>query len=341
MTHAIFTCSPHFTDLALNEIRRQHPAVIPLTEIAAGKILLHTPTSYHQLTRPWQQKHPIYLHHCSPVENALRLDNDTDPIIALHQATRAIIPPNQALTIQTRIIDHPDADFPLTSDDINDALIHAIPEIERKNTCPDGKILSILLNYHHQTWWAYLGVSWANQNLSPFPSGFRPINIDLPNRAGYKLIEALETFDINLRADDHALDLGAAPGAWTIVLRQHGLHVTAVAPKAMYPFLQHDPMIDIFQGLAEDYIHQVDRQFDLITNDMILDAQDAARLMVDYAPFLRPQGIAIMTLKLRRKNRRRVMDHSLRLLRKAYKIIRIRQLVYNRNEVTLFLRRKD
>lgn len=73
---------------------------------------------------------------------------------------------------------------------------------------------------------------------------------------------------------------------------------------------------------------------------MILDAQDSARLMLDYAQFLREEGIAIMTLKLRERNRRRVMDHALRILRKAYKIIRIRQLVNNKREVTLFLRKK-
>ena len=37
----------------------------------------------------------------------------------------------------------------------------------------------------------------------------------------------------------------------------------------------------------------------------------------------------------------RVMNHALRILRKAYKIIALRQLLSNRKEVTLFLRRKD
>jgi hypothetical protein len=71
-----------------------------------------------------------------------------------------------------------------------------------------------------------------------------------------------------------------------------------------------------------------------------LDGQPLARLMVDYAPQLRLEGIGIMTLKLRQQNKQRVMDHSFRILRKAYKIIAVRQLVSNRSEVTLFLRRK-
>ncbi len=37
----------------------------------------------------------------------------------------------------------------------------------------------------------------------------------------------------------------------------------------------------------------------------------------------------------------RVMDHAVRILRKRFKVLRVRQLVSNRQEVTLFLRRKD
>jgi hypothetical protein len=48
----------------------------------------------------------------------------------------------------------------------------------------------------------------------------------------------------------------------------------------------------------------------------------------------------LIPLKLREAGRLRVMDHSLRILRQAYKILRVRQLVYNRKEVTLFLRKK-
>ncbi len=72
-----------------------------------------------------------------------------------------------------------------------------------------------------------------------------------------------------------------------------------------------------------------------------LDARDSARLMADYAPHLRRGGIALMTLKLRVQDQRKLMDHAFRILRHAYRIIRVRQLVSNRKEVTLFLRRKD
>ena len=202
-----------------------------------------------------------------------------------------------------------------------------------------GRVVSLLLANSSESPKGYLGISWVTQNLSPWAGGQTPFEEKLPNRAGFKLLEALQAFQIRLRPEDHALDLGAAPGAWTMVLRRHSMNVTAVAPTPMYYWLQDDPCIQIFPMTAESYLPLCRTTFDLLTNDMILDAQDSARLMVDFASHLRSEGIAIMTLKLREHNRRRVMDHAFRILRKAYKIIHVRQLVNNRQEVTLFLRK--
>ena len=154
------------------------------------------------------------------------------------------------------------------------------------------------------------------------------------------MLEALDVFGIRLRKGSHALDLGAAPGAWTIVLRRRGVRVTAVAPAEMYESLQDDSCVRHYHLTAEDYLNYCDQNYDVIVNDMIMDAQDSSRLMVAYAPYLRNNGIGIMTLKLRRWNMLRVMDHSYRILRKAYKIMQVRQLVSNKREVTLFLRKK-
>ena len=206
-----------------------------------------------------------------------------------------------------------------------------------RDTYRNQAIVSVLLTSEA----AYLGISKGEQNLSPFTGGQIPITEPVCNRAGYKLIEALSVFAIRLRRGDHALDLGAAPGAWTTLLRQRGLRVTAVAPAPLYPWLMWDRDVNYQPLTAEDYLPLCRTTYDLIVNDMKLDARDSARLMVDYAAHLRSGGIALMTLKLHTKNKQRVMDHTFRILRKAYKIIRVRQLVNNRSEVTLFLRRRE
>lgn len=163
----------------------------------------------------------------------------------------------------------------------------------------------------------------------------------VPNRAGFKLLEAISTFALRLRPGDRVLDLGAAPGAWTTLLRRRGLSVTAVAPTPLYPWLTFDPGVTYYPLLAEEFLTRCGDVYDLIVNDMKLDARNSAYVMVDYSSHLRSQGIAIMTLKLHDQNQRGVMDHAFRILRRAYKIIRVRQLVSNRREVTLFLRRKS
>lgn len=153
------------------------------------------------------------------------------------------------------------------------------------------------------------------------------------------MLEALATFQIRLCPNDHALDLGASPGAWTTLLRRRGLMVSAVGPDPLYPWLALDEGVRHYPVLAQDYLATCSTPFDLIVNDMMMVPQNSARLMVEFAKVLRPQGIAIMTLKLRDHNIQRMMDHSFRLLRPAYKILQVRQLVSNKHEVTLFLRR--
>ena len=343
MPKSILTYSEFFTDLALNELNRHHSAVKILDTLAPNNFLLQTPVSFDCLTRPWRKKLPIYLHHLFPLHRKICLNNNVDSICKLQPVVHQLLN-NDAAVVQVRIVsDSHRCNFPYTVSELSQNLCASIPNLKSipDDRPPKGRVLSILISKQQKVWKAYLGVSWSTQNISPFSAGVRPYKTHLPNRAGYKLLEALDTFKIRLRPYDHALDLGAAPGAWTMVLRQHQMRVTAVAPREMYPELMNDPMIKHHHLCAEAYLAQVTDTYSLIVNDMKVDAQDSASLMVEYAKHLRSEGIAIMTLKVRQKNRRRVIDHSLRILRKAYKIIRIRQLVYNRNEVTVFLRRKS
>jgi 23S rRNA (cytidine2498-2'-O)-methyltransferase len=305
-----------------------------LHQIAPQYAYIHHHGTFDHFTRPWRHKLPIYLHHLFPVHRVIPLRGDLQDFNCLethaHELTR------KRYIVQARLTDN--CDVPYDSMLVQEYL-------QNNGTLPEemqaGRILSILIAPFENRLTAFIGVSWATQNLSPWAGGVAPLNESVPNRAGLKLIEALDAFGVQLWKGDHALDIGAAPGAWTMILRRRGLHVTAVAPDRMYHWLADDPDIQICRMTAEDYLTVCNTTFDLITNDMILDAQESARLMVAYARHLRSGGVAIMTLKLRQYSRKRVMDHSFRILRKAYKIIRVRQLVSNRSEVTLFLRRKD
>ncbi len=322
MLSAIFTCSEHFTDQALNEIRRYHPTVQYIKSLSPKHHLIQAECSFNQLTLPWRHKLPIYLHHFFPVRYQIEFEHPLDKFV--HQICTHV---KKFDKVQANII----GALPYSGYDIRQAICPH-PYAKQHNS----RVLSLLI----VDGFCYMGGSPVRQNLSRHPLGKPYITEAVPNRAGLKLMEALDVFGIRLRKKSHALDLGAAPGAWTIVLRRRGLRVTAVAPDHMYTWLHDDPCITHFHSTAEDYIRGCNTTYDVIVNDMILDAQDSARLMVDYANHLRSNGIAIMTIKLRLRNSMRVLDHSYRILRKAYKILQVRQLVSNKKEVTLFLRKK-
>ncbi len=328
MTRAIVTCSEHFTDLALNELRRRHPQLTCDQQLSHQLLLVTNPGSFGNLVHPWKHTPPIYLHHLHPVHHTLDLTGSPEDFTNLRAAAKALS--HDDVVVQSRVV----GQYPYSATTVN----HSInpPQALSDNHTPTGRVLSITIDGQC----AYMGISWAGQNLSPFTGGviLRPESV--PNRAGYKLLEALHTFDIRLRAGSKALDLGAAPGAWTEILRRRGVHVTAVAPQAMYGWLQADPNVEPVFATAEDYLERCDTAFDILLNDMKLDAQDSAQLMVAYAGHLNAHGFAIMTLKLRLRDPRRLMDHAFRILRRAYRIVYVRQMVSNRKEVTLYLRPK-
>jgi 23S rRNA (cytidine2498-2'-O)-methyltransferase len=323
MKWTILTCSPHFHDSALHEIRRHHADVKLLQELSPGYLLLESSISFDQLTAPWRHRLPIYLHHLFPVQHIHTINDHQPKLDEVIQVVRAFAPSNSIIQART---------LPYVTGTWEPELRAAFPQAERVQ----GRVTSVVISPEK----LYMGVSWATQNCSPWPGGRIPITEPVCNRAGYKLLEAVKVLGLRLNRGEHALDLGAAPGAWTTILRQRGLRVTAVAPDSLYPWLAQDSDVQHHAMLAEEYLQHCREQFDLVVNDMRLDARDSARLMVACADHLAPNAPALMTLKLHDSQRLRVMDHAYRLLRPAYKIMQIRQLVHNKREVTLLLRRK-
>jgi 23S rRNA (cytidine2498-2'-O)-methyltransferase len=91
---------------------------------------------------------------------------------------------------------------------------------------------------------------------------------------------------------------------------------------------------------AELYLADDPDMFDVIVNDMRMDARDSARLMVRYAKLLYAHGWALMTVKLPEQKREPILDHAFAILREAYTIAGARQLFHNRSEITVWLQPK-
>ncbi|MEZ4658183.1 MAG: SAM-dependent methyltransferase [Caldilineaceae bacterium] len=186
---------------------------------------------------------------------------------------------------------------------------------------------------------ALIGLSLASHNLSDWAGGRRRFarEAEQVSRAEFKLLEALEIFYIELPPRGVALDLGAAPGGWTRVLRGLDQYVTAVDPAELDPRVKADRSVRHKRITAEAYLAAEPDTFDIIVNDIRMDARDSARLMGAYAKQLYADGLALVTLKLPEQNRRAILDEALQILKQHYEVRGARQLFHNRSEVTVYL----
>jgi 23S rRNA (cytidine2498-2'-O)-methyltransferase len=121
-------------------------------------------------------------------------------------------------------------------------------------------------------------------------------------------------------------------------LSKRGLSVVAVDPGDLADSLQTDPDVSHYRQLVQQYLPACRDRFDLIVNDMRMNAADSAKNMIAASEVLNENGIAIMTLKLPSKGAKGVINHAIAILEHTYEIIGVRNLFHNRQEVTVVMR---
>ncbi len=191
-----------------------------------------------------------------------------------------------------------------------------------------------------------LGSRWTTAGLGPSSDGlidWAGGRIRLANRreqisrAEFKLEELFSLIDAP--TSGVAIDLGASPGGWTRILRTRGVaSVHAVDPADLDERLASDAGVRHHRTTAGDFLRRFDEPVDLIVNDMRMDPDRTARTMVDAAKVLKPQGLAIMTLKLGRGDPIYQSDDAIGVLRAEYDPVFVRQLQHNRSELTVVAR---
>ena len=160
------------------------------------------------------------------------------------------------------------------------------------------------------------------------------------SRAEFKLEELLALDVIALPETGVAVDLGAAPGGWTRVLRRAGLRVIAVDPGALDERLAGDPGITRVAQTARPFLVRNTDRFDLVVNDMRMLPAMSVELMLTAARHLVPGGLGVMSLKLTPHHANDTVQRALSDLRRAYDVVFARQLYHNRNEATVVVRRR-
>lgn len=333
----IITADADFGSLAMGELKKAVPGRVTHPPLSPGIWPVYLPNDFWELAERWRKHSPIFARHICPVHLTL-----TQPTLSSlrHAALNLVdlFDPTLTFSVQTRLL----ADTSYKPFDVNIPLAKVIEEQAeaRLDVRQPQQILSVVVGNYRGELTGFVGLSLAIHNLSDWAGGVRRFKREEGqiSRAEFKLLEAIESFNIHLPPNGVALDLGAAPGGWTRVLRNLEQYVTAVDPGRLHPSLAQDRNVRHKRMTAEDYLAELPDTYDLIVNDMRLDARDSARLMVSYAPYLYRHGTALITLKLPHDNREPALDHSFNILKEAYTIANARNLFHNRSEVTVYLK---
>lgn len=352
-TPFLMTSSAAYQRQAIAELRAVDSKAGALAPLAP-EVLRFTPTlDRDAFLKAFAAHAPIFIRHLHPADQVT--PPDLAAITAAIGPLLASVRPGERIAVQGRRLgretggDYEDAATPATSPGTASqgaltrvALKEALDAlIERAGGHPviqaPDRILSVTWDLDH----AYIGLSTPAENLSDWTGGevrFRREEGQV-SRARFKLLEAFARFDVRLVNDGHALDLGAAPGGWTSLLLERGMHVTAVDTGELAPTVRQHPLLTFRQENVEQVSFPADT-FELVTCDMSWNPLHTARLVARLAPAVKSGGEGVLTVKLMLENPTRTIRQVTEILAESFEVLRIKQLYHNRDEVTLHLRRR-
>ena len=343
----IVSCDPEFAAIALREWKELLPAQRPCRNQRGWTMARRCAKLDCRLTTlpALVARHaPIFIRHIAPVQRVVALDgteNDVDRLAGAASELAYLLNPYETFAAQSRFLS--EMPRPYRKFALNEALsarLTAQTGAQMECKTP-AYVVSVLCSPDA----GYIGISRATQNLSAWPGGEHRFKRDEAqiSRAEFKLLEAIDVFGLEMPSGGKALDMGAAPGGWTRVLRQFNIRVVAVDPADMDARFRRDPNVTHVAQIIEAFLPTVKTRFDLIVNDMRMEADESVERMLAVSRHLLPGHLAVMTLKLTRgtESRRDILGEvrqALSRLGRDYDIIGARQLFHNRSEVTVAMR---
>lgn len=286
---------------------------------------------------------PIFIRYIFPIQSEVKLtcDKNADLKMILDEAKKICsLKKGDKFSVQARMVKGPGT---YNSKDVE---IHLGEYYEDKGCEPifsdytlincDIHVISVFVK--EKT--CYMGYSMAEDNLNFQINEYRILEREQNDicRAENKLKEAICKFNVKLQGEGNALDIGAAPGGWTKVLADYGYQVSAVDPGKLDKRLSSYDNIKHYRARVEDV--EFDKDFNLITCDMNGDPLKTAAFMCKIHNKLAGNGYSIITLKLPFRDEEERIQRSLNILKDDYNIISVKNLTYNRREVTVFMQNK-
>ncbi|RED60292.1 SAM-dependent methyltransferase [Cohnella lupini] len=340
MTIYVGTANPGFAPYAMEELRRRIQGT-KVSGLAPGETFSFTSGDYdpEPLLTDLRRNEPIFLRHLFPVEAEYEVtgnpDNTADALKAYALTLEDRIKGSK-IAIQVRK-EH-NSPFPFSSAEGRDVIVPIIEQLGGESVAREADwIISVYATKKK----LFVGCSLPRDNLSDWPGGavrFRK-DEEVISRAAFKLLEAERAFNLPLDRFSNALDLGAAPGGWTSVLLDRGMKVTAVDPAEMDPSLEYHPKLRHIRSNAAD-VSFAPGSFDLLVCDMSWDPHHTRRIVSELAPALSAGASGIITLKLMYKKPLQSINDLMEDYSHEFDVRKVKQLFHNREEVTMWVKRK-
>lgn len=282
----------------------------------------------------------VFLQHIHPYQKSSPVngtDADLSVYVSMLEELFPYLMQEDRLTCQCRI--DTAVPFSYSNQDLTKCLSE---QLKTKGFCVDPAAADTVVSLTVYRDMAYLGISRLEHNVSDWTGGIRFFSKSdgVICRAEFKIEEAFRVFGITVEEGMAALDLGAAPGGWTHFLSKQGVNVDAVDPANLEDEVKKAKNVRHYKMLAQEFAEKYkEKRYDIIVNDMKMDTNESIDILCEMSSQLKPDGCCILTLKLPKTNIQKRINVARQVLARKFETVQIRQLYFNRSEVTVFARK--
>ncbi len=331
----IFTCQKISTKLAIQELELKDKSFNFIKWLDEGVGLARTNFSSCEFKEFVIKMPVIFIRHIFKVDSVLSLKSNWKHKIL--QLSKKNLIKDKTFSIQLRHSKNTEFETTNLANELSSKIEDYSFVLDIKDS---NQVVSIYLDSED----IYFGIDNVENNLSKFKGGVPHYleQEDFISRAEFKMVEALDCFNINTTNLKEGADFGAAPGGWTKVLAQKGINMIAIDPAQMNEKVTK--LINVTHKrmtIQEYFFNHNDKRFDIIVNDMKMDVKKSVNLTMNFYDKLNTNGIVIMTFKLPKDFTLKTIHFNLALLLKKFNLITARQLFYNRSEITVAVQKKD
>lgn len=341
----IGTSNRGYSAYAMEELRRMFTNIRFQPIVPSEVNLLTIPLSYEEVIEQLIEHEPIFLLHIHPVQFQGKIDGSEQDLEQIAEHLKSVselwdqyltpihkdshphlaiqVRKREGLSLSYSPLDMKQAIASIFAQDYNCEIV----------TREADWILSVYLAGST----AYIGMSRPQWNLSDWAGGaMRFVREEgQVSRAQFKLLEAERKFSLDLGRFHRALDIGAAPGGWTSLLLDRGLHVTAVDPAELDTRVLRRVQLRYLKKTADQVSFEPDH-FDLLVCDMSWDPQQMSRQIVGLLYAVQAGGTVILTLKLMHGKPFRQINETVHAFQNELRLVIAKQLFHNRQELTLY-----